>query len=158
MSYFKEAEALCEIIKMRGLSQSTLARSMGVSQSYVANKLRLLKLSEPVKDAILVGGLSERHARALLRLEEPTEQLIAIEKIVTMHLTVRESEVLIDTMMPVKEEKREFFPFDEKDIRAELEKSISSALKALRRLGKVATHTVSFYRDKRYITICIEEF
>ena len=158
MSYFKEAEALSEIIKMRGLSQSALAKSMGVSQSYVANKLRLLKLSEPVRDAVLVSGLSERHARALLRLDSPSEQLKLIEKIVTMHLNVRESEVLIDGAVPRKEARREVCPFDEKEIRAELETSISSALKALRRLGRVATHAISFYQDKRYITICIEEF
>ncbi len=157
MSFFDEARAISAIIDMRRMTQHELARSMGVSQSFIANKIRLLKFSSSIEHRIIETGLSERHARALLRLKTEKEIYTAIDKISAMGLNVRQSEVLIDSMIPKKELEIDYAIVDEKDIRAELEKSISSALAVLRRLGRCATSTVSFYDNKRYITICIDE-
>lgn len=157
MSYFDEARAIGAIINMRKMTQSALARSMGVSQSFIANKLRLLKLSASIERTILERGLSERHARALLRLESEKEIYQAIDKISSLGLNVRQSEVMIDGLAPAKKTEIDYRLYDENDVRAELEKSISSALSALNRLGKSATKTVSFYDKKSYITICIDD-
>jgi ParB family chromosome partitioning protein len=158
MSYFDEARGISTIIKMRNLTQSEMARSMGVSQSFIANKLRLLRFSDTQREMIIKSGLSERHARTLLRLKSDAEISSAIEKISAMGLNVRASEVLIDTMLPKKERVCDDYVIqDEKEIRAELENEIATALKRLARLGCRASQSVSFYKNKRYITICIEE-
>lgn len=157
MNFFDEARAISAIIKMRGLTQGELARSMGVSQSFIANKIRLLQFSKTVERKIIECALSERHARALLRLGSEEKILTAIEKIKAMGLNVRESEIYIDSLVPKKEVRESIQLSTAEDIRAELEKSISSALSALRRLGKEAQRTVSFYDKKSYITICIAD-
>ena len=69
MNMFEEASALEGTIKMCKLTQSDIAKKLGVSQSYIANKLRLLSFSESMKAEILSSGLTERHARAVLRLK-----------------------------------------------------------------------------------------
>ena len=66
MDMFDEARAIKSTMQLCHLTQSELARQLGVSQSYVANKLRLLKLPEKVRRQILDCGLCERHARLLL--------------------------------------------------------------------------------------------
>ena len=157
MSYFDEARAILAIIKMRKLTQSELARQMGVSQSFIANKIRLLNFSPEVEKRILAARLSERHARSLLRLKNDEDIFQVIEKTRIMGLNVRACEVLIDTMTEKKATVPDYRLTSEKDIRAELENSISSALTKLTRLGKSASQSVSFYNNKRYITISIEE-
>lgn len=72
---FEEAAAIARLISRYGLSQEQAAEKLGKSQSAVANKLRLLRLSEPVRDSLRQAHLTERHARALLRLGGETEQL-----------------------------------------------------------------------------------
>ena len=158
MSYFDEARAISALLKMRKLTQGEMAKSMGVSQSFIANKVRLCKFPKEIENEIIRNGLSERHARALLRLENKSDVYIAIEKIVKMNMNVRQSEVLIDSMVTKKPVIPDYKLEDEKEIRAELERSITSALKILQRLGKQATQTVSFYDRKKYITICIDEY
>ena len=96
MNMFDEANALFGTIKMCKTTQSELAERLGVSQSYIANKLRLLKLSPPMREAIVESGLSERHARALLRIREERGRRLALARISAERLTVAESEALID--------------------------------------------------------------
>lgn len=157
MSYFDEARAIDQIIKMRKLTQSEIARSMGVSQSYVANKLRLLNFPKSIESRILETNLTERHARALLRLDDEEKIMTAIGKIIDMRLNVAESEVLIDTMLPEKQRRTDYNLKSVSEIRSELERDISSSLAAIRRLGKTATKNVSTYKNKSYITICLED-
>ena len=97
MSMFDEAKSLQVMMKMRGLSQGEVAKMLGTSQSYVANKLRLLGLDEELQNKITAAGLTERHARALLRLDGNV-RADALEKICERRLTVRESESLVDFM------------------------------------------------------------
>lgn len=72
---FEEAAAIARLISRYGLSQEQAAEKLGKSQSAVANKLRLLRLSEPVRDGLRQAHMTERHARALLRLSGEAEQL-----------------------------------------------------------------------------------
>ena len=75
------------------------AEKLGRSQSAVANKLRLLRLEEPVADALHRYGLTERHARALLRLEDPEQRLAAVEHIGKNQLNVADAEAYIDRLV-----------------------------------------------------------
>ncbi len=95
LDFIEEAEGIERLIRLFGLSQEAAARALGKSQSAVANKLRLLKLDSQVLQRLRREGLTERHARALLRLEEPEEQLHALDEIVRRSMTVAQAEEYI---------------------------------------------------------------
>lgn len=103
MDMFEEAQALCGMIQMLGLTQEEVARKLGVSQSYIANKLRLLKFSQRAREQIRQGELSERHARALLRLHEEEDVLFFIRKIKEESLTVQMTEELVEAHLALTE-------------------------------------------------------
>lgn len=99
LDFWEEALALDRLISVYHLSQEEAARRIGKSQSAVANKLRLLRLEEPVADALHHYGLTERHARALLRLEDPEQRLAAVEHIGKNQLNVADAEAYIDRLV-----------------------------------------------------------
>lgn len=91
LTSIEEAQAYKQLMEFNHLTQAALAKGMGKSQSFVANKLRLLKLIKPVQNAILDGKISERHGRALLGLDENQQRTVLME-IVNQHWNVRETE------------------------------------------------------------------
>jgi ParB family chromosome partitioning protein len=91
LSSVEEAQAYRQLMDLNHLTQAALAKGMGKSQSFVANKLRLLKLITPVQMAILDHRISERHGRALLDLDEK-QQRTMLMRIVNERLTVRQTE------------------------------------------------------------------
>lgn len=99
LDYLEEAAGLAQLIRRYGLSQEQAAARIGKSQSAVANKLRLLRLEEPVAEALHHYGLTERHARALLRLEDPEQRLAAVEHIGKNQLNVADAEGYIDRLV-----------------------------------------------------------
>ena len=99
MDMFEEASALLGMIRMLSLTQEEIASRLGVSQSYVANKLRLLKFSPRVREKIIASGISERHARTLLRLEGDDTILHMIEQISRDALTVQSTEELVEALL-----------------------------------------------------------
>ena len=96
--YMEEAEAIARLLRRYGLSQQQAAEKLGRSQSAVANKLRLLRLEEPVVDALHRYGLTERHARALLRLCDGEQRLRAVEHIGKAGMNVAAAEAYIDRL------------------------------------------------------------
>ncbi len=98
LHYFEEAEAFKQMLSSFGFSQEALAGRLGLSQSAVANKLRLLRLPGAVRQALLDGSLSERHARALLAIEHEDKQLEAAARASSEHLNVRQTEALVEKM------------------------------------------------------------
>ena len=96
LDFVEEAEALSRLISTYHLSQEEAARRVGKSQSAVANKLRLLKLEPALLSRLRDAGLTERHARALLRLEEPEARQRALDHIIRHGLTVAKTEEYID--------------------------------------------------------------
>ena len=86
----EEAKSYKRILDQGLKTQEELAKEIGVSQSTIANKLRLLTLSEPVKQALSENKISERHARALLKVESLDEQEELLNKVITNRLTVRD--------------------------------------------------------------------
>ena len=99
LDFWEEALALRRLIDTYHISQEEVARRIGKSQSAVANKLRLLKLPQDVLELLRGGGASERHARALLRLEDPEQQLEAAREISACHFTVAQTEALVESML-----------------------------------------------------------
>ena len=150
---FEEARAMSGTMELCKITQKELAERMGVSQSYVANKLRLLSLSPHVERLILKHGISERHARTLLRLESENDRLEVLEKVITRELTVRECEALVDlrvdSYMPEVVEKAG--TLERIDVFVD---TLKKSLTTLRSLGIEVTDRTSYHGEKMYITVC----
>ena len=154
MNMFDEACALDGMIRMRGMTQSHVAETLGVSQSYVANKLRLLRFSGRMRDKILSAGVSERHARTLLRLPEEGLQRIALSKISEGQMTVAQSEILVERMLDECGPERIREATDSERIGV-FEDVLDASLTTLRHTGVLAKKSVERYNGKMYITIAI---
>ncbi len=96
---WEEAEAIARLITTYNLTQEQAAEKIGKSQSAVANKLRLLRLSRAVRDSLRQKGLSERHARALLRLSDEHQQLCALEEIARRGYNVARTEEYVEQLL-----------------------------------------------------------
>ena len=95
----EEAISYKKILDMGYLTQEDLAIKLGKTQSTVANKLRLLNLTEDVQEALLEEKISERHARSLLKLTNPAQQREMLENIITNRLTVRKTDDAIAKLL-----------------------------------------------------------
>lgn len=104
LSLFEEAEAISMLIKTFGLTQSAACARLGIAQSTLANKLRLLKLTAKEKETILAANLSERHARALLRIEDEQKRSDVLNTIVAKQLSVAQTDELVEKEISKKEE------------------------------------------------------
>ncbi len=156
MNMFEEAETLGSMMKMCSLSQSEMAKKLGVSQSYVANKLRLLNFDENVRAKISAGALTERHARALLKLLGHKELDYALDKICSEKLNVEKSEALIEFLHNGTAYER-IGRKDKLDGIESFKSSLKRSVDALVSLGIDAKRSVSYYGTKTYITISIDE-
>lgn len=96
---FEIAEGYERLLSEFELTQEELAKRLGISQANVANKIRLLKLPLSVRDIISREMLSERHGRALLKLEQEDLQLKALEQVVGEGLSVKQTEELIQLLL-----------------------------------------------------------
>ncbi len=105
LDYIEEAEGLARLMTLYGLSQEQAAAKVGKSQSAVANKLRLLKHPPQVLDALRQAGLTERHARALLRLPEE-RRLEAVGVMAARSMTVAQAEQYIDSLLQARPKAR----------------------------------------------------
>lgn len=99
LDFWEEAQAIQALLDATGLSQEALAKQLGKAQSSLANKLRLLKLPPEALDLLRRNGFTERHARALLRLNSPESRLSATHYIVDHDLTVAKTEAYIDLLL-----------------------------------------------------------
>ena len=98
LDFLEEAEGIQQLIRLFGLSQEQAARRLGKSQSAIANKLRILRLPEDVRERLRCEGLTERHARALLRLATAERQREALDFMVDQRMTVAAAEEYIDRL------------------------------------------------------------
>ncbi|MBQ9757050.1 MAG: ParB/RepB/Spo0J family partition protein [Clostridia bacterium] len=99
LGYIEEAEAFCTLVAEHGITQEELAMRLGKSQSAIANKIRILRLSPEVREILAEHGLSERHARALLRLNDEKIRLKALGIIVERGLNVKKTDELVEEML-----------------------------------------------------------
>ena len=149
LDFLEEAMALDRLIHTYDLSQEEAARRIGKSQSAVANKLRLLKLSPRLLDRLRQNGLTERHARALLRLE--TEVL---EYVIDHHLTVAQTEAYIEARLTPPPPRKKKPTFILKDVRLFLN-TVTKGLSMMKDAGVNAEYGRQETEDAILLTIKI---
>ena len=136
LHYLEEAAAIARLISSFDMSQEEAARRLGRSQSAVANKLRLLRLDPQSVDLLRQYGLTERHARALLRLEDPQVRLAALRHIGEKRLNVAAAEEYIDQLLKNRQQeppaRRPVYVI--KDVRLFLN-SVNRGMETIRRAG-----------------------
>lgn len=129
LTAIEEALAYQQLIELHELTQEALAQRLGKGQSTVANKIRLLKLPQEVQQAILNKELSERHARALMKIKEEPVQLALVKEIITEQLSVKQVEERIAAMQ------QEELPAEKKPLkprRKHVNKDVRIALNTLK--------------------------
>ncbi|MDN3017832.1 nucleoid occlusion protein [Paenibacillus sp. BSR1-1] len=105
LSPIEEAIAYGKLLELHNLTQEALAQRLGKGQSTVANKLRLLKLPQPVQEALLNKIITERHARALIPLKDPEKQVVLMAEVIERNLNVKQTEDRVVRMLEQKNEK-----------------------------------------------------
>ncbi len=153
---FDEARSYECMLKMRKITQKQLAASLGTTQSAIANKLRLLRLDERVQERIVAAGLTERHARELLRLESPDEQIAIIERAENERLGVARCAALVDIIYSKKAPER-IGKAERLSATDAFLDSVKKSAEILSSLGIDVGRTESHRGRKIYLTICITE-
>ncbi|MBQ9986626.1 MAG: ParB/RepB/Spo0J family partition protein [Oscillospiraceae bacterium] len=137
LSFFEEADGIAHLMQICGITQEEVAKRLGKSQSAISNKLRLRKLGSDIIGRITETGLTERHARSLLRLEE-SERKSALEHIIENELNVYETDEYIDSLTEKKEtqhaSKRRRQQYVIRDVRL-FYNTVDRAIDTMRRAG-----------------------
>ena len=123
----EEAHAYQELLSINKLTQDELAKSLGKTQATVANKLRLLKLSDRVIDAINKKKITERHGRAMVKLDASAQEKLLVQ-ILSQNLNVSQTEEKIDTYLKIKKDIKVFntgVNYDGQKVIAKLTKEIA---------------------------------
>lgn len=114
LNFIEEAEGFQNLMEDYGFTQEELAKKIGKSQSTIANKMRILKLPKKTQKFILENNLSERHARALLKITDENIQLEILKKVVEQGLTVKKTEDLVEKILSERDDSN---PQNKKDIK-----------------------------------------
>ena len=117
LGYMEEAEAFSTLIAEHGLTQEELAERLGKNQSTIANKIRILKLSPKIRAILKENNLTERHARALLRLPDEALRQKALSSIIKRGLNVSKTDELIEEMLIAENEKNNAVKRNAREIR-----------------------------------------
>jgi len=133
LNFLEEAHAYQRLLNEFSMTQQELAEKIGKSQSTIANKLRLLSLPADVCQAMDLAYISERHARALLKLKEKGDQLQALKEIIQKELTVKETEKLVEKMLAGEEKRSKVITYY-KDLRI-FTNTIKNTVDEMRKAG-----------------------
>lgn len=106
LGYMEEAQAYSKLIEEYGMTQSELAEKVGKKQSTISNKIRLLSLPEDIQELLIQNRLTERHARALLKVSDNEIRRYIIERIISHGLNVRQTEKLIEEIIIRQQEEQ----------------------------------------------------
>lgn len=134
LDFFEEAVAIERLMTEYGLTQEEISKKLGKAQSTLSNKLRLLRLPEELRDKISYAGLTERHARALLSLPDNATRGRVLDIIIERHLTVTESERLINDVLRRKKAKKKPQMRAYKDMRIFIN-TLNHAVDVIRKAG-----------------------
>ena len=134
LNFFEEAAAIYALMQERAMTQEEAARRLGMSQPALANKIRLLRLSGEEQRVILEHKLTERHARALLRIEDQILRMQTLKKITENKLNVVQTEEYIKKLLEERAVKKPKRTFVAKDIRLFLN-TIDHAVTAMKDAG-----------------------
>ena len=96
LSFFEEAVAMNELIQVYGLTQQEAARRLGKAQSTVANKLRLLRFTDAERNLLACSNITERQARALIRIDDVDKRTKLLHEIINKHLNLEQTEKLVE--------------------------------------------------------------
>jgi len=107
LNMFEQAEAIRRLMEVHCLTQEKIAGQLSCSQSYVANKLRLLRLNGDERERILTAALSERHARALLRLKDGEVRDNALRTVIRRSMNVAATEEYVDKLIEAEKSHKE---------------------------------------------------
>lgn len=136
LNFFDEARGIFELIYRWKVTQEEAARKLGIAQSTLANKLRILRLSTEIQQIILENGLTERHARALLKIEDQNDQKRIVEEVVKKRLNVAQTEKLItEFQQPIQQKSKRLLIV--KDLRIFLN-TINRAIDTMKQAGILA--------------------
>lgn len=152
-----EAMAYENLMELNSLTQAQLAKDIGKSQSYVANKLRLLRLDPQIQEALASGAITARHGRALLALSSD-QQKQALEQILSDKLNVKQTEELVAKLLeePAKpKEKRKVFRMSQ-DMRVQIN-TIKEAVKLAKQSGIKVKVAEQKGEDEYSITIVMKD-
>lgn len=107
LSYFEEAMAIEKLISYYGLTQEEAAARLGKAQSTIANKLRLLRFSDSERGLLVRGNISERQARALIRIDDQPTRIRALSEVIINRLNIEQTERMIDGLLNGEQKKSE---------------------------------------------------
>ena len=138
LDFIEEAQGIANLMQLYDMSQEQAARMLGKSQSAVANKLRILRHSDPVLTALREGRLTERHGRALLRLGTEESKLSAIAEIVRQGMSVARAEKYIEALLAQPESKPQ---------RANVSAFLNSLTQSLQKIQQSGISAVSERRE-----------
>ena len=99
LGIFEEARGISRLIRRFGLTQEEAAQRLGKTQSTIANKLRLLRLTYEEQELIISAGLTERHARALLRIEDEGKRREVLSKVIALNLNTQQTDNLVGEVL-----------------------------------------------------------
>lgn len=133
LNYMEEAEGYQKLLEDFNMTQEAMAEKVGKKQSTIANKLRLLRLPAEVRLLLLQNGLTERHARALLKLEKVEQQMATLQAVVEKKLNVTQTEAFIDKLLAGKQQEKKKHIVLTSDVRLYVNsiKKVTQAIKAV---------------------------
>ena len=149
LDFVEEARGISRVMDQWSMSQEQVARLLGKSQSSIANKLRLLRHSPPVLQKLRENGLTERHARALLRLESEPEKLRVLDTVIRLGMSVARTEQYITTLLEQPEQK------ERKANIGTFLNNVSQTLSRIQRAGVAAVSERRETEDRIVLTITI---
>lgn len=150
LSVVEEAEAYKKLLEIGDTTQSELAKSVGKSQSFIANKLRLLKLGPKVLERLRESKITERHARAMLSLSEEDQEIL-VETVISQKLNVKQTEARVKQKIGPEKVKAQRFEF-EKDL-TDAREAVGKSLDSIEKSGIKYEHQAKDYDDYYEIKI-----
>jgi ParB family chromosome partitioning protein len=154
LTAIEEAVAYERLLEIHQLTQESLAQRLGKSQSTIANKIRLLQLCEPVKQALMERKITERHARALLSLNTEELQLKVLDDIITKDLNVKQTETRVEFFKETAKIKKQRRVSFSKDVRLALN-TIRQSVEMINSSGMEVNTNENDYEDYYEIIIKI---
>ncbi|WP_436937438.1 ParB/RepB/Spo0J family partition protein [Staphylococcus xylosus] len=155
LSVIEEAEAYKKLLDIGDTTQSELAKSVGKSQSFIANKLRLLKLDPKVIGCLREGKITERHARAMLSLSEE-DQVDLVETVISQKLNVKQTEARVKQKLGPEKVKARRFEF-EKDL-TDAREAVGQSLESIEKSGIKFEHQAKDHDDYYEIKIKLYKY
>lgn len=134
LHFLEEAEGYEKLMEEFHLTQEAMAARVGKKQSTIANKLRLLRLSDRIRKILVEGGLTERHARALLKLDDEEKQVQVLTVVIDNGYSVRQTETYIEKLLEDKKQEKKKRMVIVNDVRIYLN-SIKQVVSAIKDVG-----------------------